>query len=136
MKRTMQIIIILGYILLLHGTVVGCGKSEKKYVGAYIYEEESVIPFTGLPKKDIYTLEIKENGIYSYTSKTIYTTPTPDWMRQPSVTTGSWRLEKVDEKKIISFSPPLPGLPPTFSLTIEDNKLVDSFTGKALVKRG
>ena len=39
MRKTIGLMLILGAILLLFGIVAGCGKSENKYIGTYIYKE-------------------------------------------------------------------------------------------------
>lgn len=81
-------------VLFVLGTLMGCGTSESKYVGTYIYEEELALG------KMVFKLELKRDSTYRSETKGPYVGPYVD--------TGEWRVIKAEGEEGISFTPFLP----------------------------
>lgn len=113
----MQIIIVLGSILFLLGTLAGCGIDKGKYVGKWVHD----------PQRNGYyveTLEIKSDGRYNW-----YMTGE---LGMRFTSSGTWEVKKYEGEEGISFTPPIDYIT---VLKKKGNTFVEPVTGKSYVKQ-
>ncbi|MFZ6017839.1 MAG: CHAP domain-containing protein [Nitrospirota bacterium] len=99
MKRTIQIIIILGSILFLLGKAAGLEleKGKKEYIGTYIYEYKERPELSMVSYHHIYILEIEKDGSYRLTQGTITSDPKWQHLCPPRVQSGKWKIITKEE---------------------------------------
>jgi hypothetical protein len=103
--------------ILVFGTIVGCGKSENKYVGKYV-SEHTVLESLSSMKQVHQVLEIKKDGT---------------WEISPAVGGGSGGEWKIDKDGIVLYAGK--SRIPEIIGQIEGKKLINRLHGESFVKQ-